>query len=179
MTTEKTQEHWIKGASSALWPIFAFVVLFSFWSPLHTIANRVPDLIDKSKVISIAGLKIELDTALRFRKPSPPVEKALKNLYAEDLKLLIKNPDSALFAPIDQVTIYREQYAHLMELDLVREMDTTMLSQGAEKAHTGKAFKLSPVGVEAKAYVIDLIVSTFVGAGARAADSASQPTNTP
>lgn len=167
MATEKPQEHWIKGVSSVLWPLFAFVVLVSFWTQLQTIANRLPDLIDKSQTISIAGLKVELDNTSRIHNPSPPVAKALKDLYAEDIKLLITNPDAAVFSPPERVAEYRERFAHLIQLDLIREGKTTMLGQGGEVARNGTVFKLTPVGTEAKAYLVELVISTLVGAGAK------------
>ena len=172
MPSEKPQEHWIKGLSSVLWPVFAFVVLIAFWSPLHTIATRLPDVIDKSQTISIAGLKLELDSTFRFRKPSPPVAEALKELYAEDVKILISNPDSALFSPPERVAEYREKYAHLIQLKLALESETIMLGQGGEAARKGTVFKLSPVGVAAKAYLVDLVVSSLIGVGAKTGEKA-------
>jgi hypothetical protein len=166
MATEKSYEHWTKGLASLLWPVLAFVMLCAFWTELHNIADRIPNVIDRSKSINIASVKIELDAALQMREPSPPVAKALQELYAEDLKLMLNSPDVPQFARAERLGEYREKYAHLMQLGLVVESESTMwvgTVPGPEDLR-GHTFKYTPPGAEAKAYLIDVIVRLFSGA---------------
>jgi hypothetical protein len=41
------------------WPLFGIIVLISFWNPLYSTIQQLPNLVSRSENITIAGLTLE------------------------------------------------------------------------------------------------------------------------
>ena len=83
------------------WPLFAFFVLFSFWKPLHLAMNQLPEIVNRSNTITIAGLTIKIDRSLQLQnqEPSANVKKALSELTPEGIQTLMGLSGTATWLP--------------------------------------------------------------------------------
>src|SRR5262249_11532599 len=101
------------------WPIFAVVVLITFWVPLHQLAMLAPSLIGQSESITIAGVSIKLGKQLSG-KASPEVRKILAGMSPHSIESLLSHTGSAYW---DSDPSYgRAENAQLVSLGLLREM---------------------------------------------------------
>jgi hypothetical protein len=102
------------------WPLIALTVLISFWSPLRAVARQLPDIVNRSETITIAGLSIKVREGLR-RQATPEIARALANVTPDGLKRLL-NTSSLSCWGADGADFGRKENAELIRLGLVEEV---------------------------------------------------------
>jgi len=108
------------------WPLFAVFLLFSFWKPLHTIINELPELIQRSKTVTVAGVVLEINQDLP--EPSEEVKTALAKISPEGVQELMRlsNESDYKNAPPSYIKV---TYEELIKLGLFMEVPTENLKE--------------------------------------------------
>ena len=65
--------------AKCLWPLITIVLLTSFWTPLHMIAKKLPNLLDRATQVRIGNLSVALIDQSRIQT-SPEVQAASKGM---------------------------------------------------------------------------------------------------
>jgi hypothetical protein len=149
------------------WPLFAIFVLFTFWEPLHLAMNQLPDIVNRSNTITIAGLTIKIDQSLQLknREPSAEVRQALSEITSDGIQTLMNLSGSARWLPQDADN-GRRKNSEMVRLGLFEEIPLQEL-----KDNFAYGVRVTQVGRDTQAYLYALI-STFL-------EQLNQPVSTP
>lgn len=139
------------------WPVFAFIILLSFWTPLREASRTLPGLLRRSEAITIAGLTIKLQGELRA-KATPGVEQALARLRPEDIEELLNLRFVGCW-DADSVNIQqiKDRYARLMQSGLLEEVADLGRCAPTQGVTFEYALGPSALGVEAQKFLFALL----------------------
>jgi len=110
---------------SLIWPLFAFVLLVSFWAPINNILKKIPSIIDRSESITIAGLSLKIEQGLNVR-PTDTVKKVLSKISADGVKKLMNKKNSSYY---DSKVWPKRENEELFRLKLIEEIPKKELNQ--------------------------------------------------
>jgi hypothetical protein len=125
------------------WPLFALIILFSFWTPLRDSAKELPRLMRDAESVSIYSFSIKVKTDLRQQTTpevgkvlaTPEVERVLARLSPDGIqKLLNSRFVSCWESGKDNIQQVKEMNKELMQLGLLQElpdMGSCLKNQGA------------------------------------------------
>jgi hypothetical protein len=137
-----------------IWPLFAVLLLVCFWKPLFSLINKLPEIIDRSQTVTIAGLAIELNQ--NMRQPSEEVKIVLSEISPEGVKMLTEFKGTMCWwgeISSDNYQVYEE----LIRLGLFAETSSIDL-----KGNCSIETKITNLGLNTKDYLFELL-SEFVG----------------
>lgn len=162
MSEEKSKtrfELMVEMVKALAWPVFAFIILLSFWTPLREASRTLPGLLRRSEAITIAGLTIKLQGELRA-KASPEVEQALARLSPEDIEELLNFRFVGCWdADSTNIQQIKDRYGRLVQSGLlveVADMGRCASTQGVTYEY---ALGPSPLGVEAQKFLFALLAA--------------------
>jgi hypothetical protein len=142
------------------WPLFASVLLISFWGPLRSAVSQLPNIISRSETLSIAGLSLKIRRGLT-QQPSEEVKKSLSKLSPDDLKRLLNF--NSTYCGEEYASSCRADYAGLTGLGLIAEVPESELNQQTDERGKRYGFgaRITPKGKETQTFLLALI-SEFV-----------------
>lgn len=152
------------------WPLFAIVLLVSFWRPLRSAVTQLPNIISRSETLSIAGLSLKVRRSLA-KQPSEEVKQALSKLSPDDLKRL-QNFNST-FCEEQYAASCRADYAALVGLGLLAEVPESELKKDRSGTPYGFGVRITPKGKETQS-VLNALVSEFVQELERSGEETSE-----
>lgn len=139
------------------WPLFAAVVLISFWSQLQSASKELPNLLSRSETLSIAGLSLKIGKGLG-RQPSTKVKKALSELSPDGIHRLL-NMSSSSWWDVGSESTGKTDNAEVVRLGLLEEVPDNEIRATNER--DGKRFgygvRITPLGKETQAFLYALI----------------------
>jgi hypothetical protein len=144
------------------WPLLAAIVLASFWSPLHNIADQLPTILGRSDTITFAGLSLRVSPGLRAKAP-PDVQKVLPQLSREGLERIIAMSSGGTYWDKGNEADGRSEYGELIKLGLLEETPSDELEKrnAAEKRNYGLAIHMTALGRQTQAFLRS-VVAEFV-----------------
>jgi FMN phosphatase YigB (HAD superfamily) len=150
------------------WPVFAAVVLITFWGPLHDAAREIPTLIGRSDAVTIAGLSIKVGHGLR-EKASPDVRKVLAELSREGIEQILSVGSSSWWDKGAEAS-GRTAYAELLRLRLMEEVPAGEIETLNKKdgRNYGYAVRVIELGQKVRSF-LQSVVAEFVQELARSA----------
>lgn len=154
-------ELFVEFIKAVAWPLFASVVLISFWGPLRSSVSQLPNIVSRSETLSIAGLSLKIRRGLN-RQPSEELKKSLSKLTPEDLKFLLNFNSTRCLE--EHAASCKADYAGLLSLGLIQEMSEAELNQRIEETNGrryGFGARITPKGKETQGFLYALI-SEFV-----------------
>jgi hypothetical protein len=91
------------------------IVLGSFWSPLHNIADQLPTILGRSDTITFAGLSLKVSPGLRAKAP-PEVQTVLPRLSSGGLEKIMAMSSGGTYWDKGNAADGRAEYGELMAL---------------------------------------------------------------
>jgi hypothetical protein len=154
------------------WPLFAIVLLISFWRPLRSAVTQLPNIISRSETLSIAGLYLKVRRSLA-RQPSEEVKQALSKLSPDDLKRL--QNFTSTWCEEQYASSCRADYAALVSLGLIEEVPESELKTQKDRSGTPYGFgvRITPKGKETQT-LLNTLVSEFVQELERSGEETSE-----
>lgn len=76
-------------AKALAWPVIVALLLVSFWTPLHTLVDTIPQLLFRPEEFSIGGVKFHLRKSL-IDQASPEEKRILNDLGPAEVELILE-----------------------------------------------------------------------------------------
>jgi hypothetical protein len=141
------------------WPLFALIFLISFWEPFQAAANMLPDIVNRSNTITIAGLTLQINRSLKLQnqQPSSEVKQVLADISPDDINKILATSGWRVWNA-QEVDGGRDEYAKLVKLGVFREMTNQELQNRTEYAvRPVYGVVNKPLGDETRDFLIALI----------------------
>lgn len=103
-----------------VWPFLIILFLLVFWSPVHLVIEQVPNIIDRSQVITVAGVSIRSKEKL-VNEASPRTKAVLSNISSDGLLTLLEIHDEVYWSKGDE-RVGRRKNSELVQFGLVDEI---------------------------------------------------------
>jgi hypothetical protein len=108
-------------AKALAWPVLAVLLLVSFWTPLHTLMNTVPQLLSSSEEVSIGGATFHLRKSFVDQAP-PEVKEILGDLGPEEVQIILEvKPQDVVCFAYPPPPLEKRPYTVLINLHLFEE----------------------------------------------------------
>jgi len=173
MATSSSGTNWLDVLSSALWPIFALIVLIVLAGPIVSLADRVSRDTGAAQEIEIGPIRLRFSEAdaHKLSPPSKEIADALVQLTPEDIDRLLSHGERSGYGvctvsgakvtswtgPVDQA----RSYLRFSELGLV-EFDTLPASMSVRDCAPGeeRLAQLTEFGKTVRRYLLEILSST-------------------
>ncbi|MEZ4553976.1 MAG: hypothetical protein R3B59_08715 [Dehalococcoidia bacterium] len=116
---------------ASVWPAIVLIMLAVFWGPAHSAMDQLPEVLGRTKTVTIAGLTLEIDSRLEALgvEPSAETEAALAALTSTDVARLMSFSSalSGTRRSHDPAEMIRPLYVGLIDAGLVKELSPAEL----------------------------------------------------
>ncbi|SRR5712692_2297893 len=145
-----------------MWPVFAIVILVSFWRPLHEVATALPDLARSSESITIMGVSVRVGKRLAARA-SPDVREVLSKLSPTDVEFIITLGDTTEVKVDGNDQSDKPRLESLTALGLFEKMSAQEIKAADENDQTTYWFaaKTTPRYGKVREFLIKWMSETF------------------
>ena len=137
------------------WPLFGIIVLTSFWNPLYSTIQQLPNIVSRSENITIAGLTLKVGKGLR-QQASTEVKQVLSDLSPESIRNLLTSGESTYW-DVEYEISARTKSNELLKFGLLEEIPKAELNDRKDSTKYGYGVRLTPLGKETQAFLFNLI----------------------
>ena len=146
------------------WPLFALVVLVSFWTALHDLAQVLPGLLSQSESISFKGVIFRVKKSIADQA-SPEVRAALNELTSSDIRELLETsgPTSVLIDNPDDEAV--PAWKHFIELGLATPLTSKELAVKSREDHKAWIFGAQTTSLYPKVHeiAVEFVIQAISG----------------
>lgn len=154
------------------WPVFAIVLLVSFWQPLQDIAKVAPGLVSQSESIQIGSVSLKVKARLA-KQASEAVQTVLRRLQPEDILEILsistsyreKQAGGTMLVYDDDDGSKADRYARFAELKIVTALSGPELEVAKKTnerpTHVTRGYRLSGLWDETYGFLIRLTLNVL------------------
>jgi len=139
-----------------LWPIIVLVIIVIFWKPLFLSISEVPNVINKSKSITIGSLSLRIEKN-SVGKPPEVVKNILQKISTTAIDVLLSSNTQTEYFHQNEVLYGQERYKELIDLGMYEVMDTSHLGTDARNIKFYYAVMPTDIGIETRKYLIGIL----------------------
>src|SRR5579863_8882023 len=128
-----------------VWPLFAALILVSFWRSLHDMVSVFPSLLSQAESIEFKGMVFKVGKRAAAQA-SPEVRSALNNLTSNDIRELLETGGGTILfdKPDDENAQAKvmEVWKHFIQLGLATELSKSELDAKSREDRANYKFGL-------------------------------------